>query len=65
MSRNLRTWDALVAQFTPEQIDAVDAAVASAGELTGEQIHTLRPLFNGAGERVAANRAAGPERGAA
>jgi hypothetical protein len=58
MSRDSRTWDALVAQFSPKQVAAVDAFVTEAGELTDDQIHTLRPLFSGAGERVVAARAA-------
>lgn len=56
-----RTWADLVAQFSPEQVDAVDAAVASADELTGEQIHALGPLFSGAGERVVASRSGAAE----
>lgn len=60
-----RTWADMVARFSPEQVDAVDASVADAAEFTGDQLHVLGPLFTGAGERVAASRIAGPERGAA
>jgi hypothetical protein len=61
-----RTWEDMVAQFSPEQVDAVDASVAGAAEFTGEQLHVLGPLWAGAGGRVASSRAANmPERGAA
>lgn len=61
----LDTWADLVAQFSAQQIADADASVADADEFTDEQIYRLSPLFPGAGERVAASRAADLERGAA
>lgn len=60
-----RSWTDLVAQFSPEQIAAAEASVTAAAEFTDEQLHRLRPLFSGSGERVVGGRVVTQERGAA